>query len=59
MLTPLKLLSVQQLPLPCGIHYAYNNIIRLSIKPKLVEKAVLRAGFIPARLSFQDNRATL
>jgi len=51
-------------------------IIRFSIKPKLVEKAVLRAGinpaptqksvpwnvgagFIPARLSFEDNRVTL
>jgi hypothetical protein len=28
----------------------------LSIKPKLVEQAILWAGFIPARLSFQNIR---
>jgi len=36
-----------------------KKLIRLSIKPKLVEKVVLRTGFIPARLSFQDNRENL
>jgi hypothetical protein len=37
----------------------YNCHSRLSIKPKLAEKAVLRAGINPARSSFLDNRVVI